>query len=93
LVNAFIADQGGVENCSEVKLGLVRRLAAASVLAEALEVKAIAGEPIDVSEFCNLASTTVRLSQRLGINRVPKNVTPTLKEYLRTINEQEDDAA
>jgi hypothetical protein len=82
LVNAFIADQGGAENCSEVKLGLVRRLAAASVLAEMLEVKAIAGEPIDVSEFCNLVSTTVRLSQRLGINRVPKNVMPSLSEYL-----------
>jgi hypothetical protein len=83
LVNAFIADQGGEENCSEVKLGLVRRLAAASVLVEMLEVRVVAGEPIDVSEFCNLASTTVRLAQRIGINRVAKNITPTLSDLLR----------
>jgi hypothetical protein len=83
LVNAFIADQGGEENCSEVKLGLVRRLAAASVLVEMLEVRVVAGEPIDVSEFCNLASTTVRLVQRIGINRVAKNITPTLSDLLR----------
>jgi hypothetical protein len=95
LVNAFIADQGGAENCSEVKLGLVRRLAAASVLAEMLEVKAVAGELIDVSEFCNLASTTVRLSQRLGINRVPKNVTPSIKDYIASITSESmsEDAA
>jgi hypothetical protein len=95
LVNAFSADQGGVENCSEVKLGLVRRLAAASVLAEMLEVKAIAGELTEVSEFCNLASTTVRLSQRLGINRVAKNVTPTVQEYVRSITSEttREDAA
>jgi hypothetical protein len=60
-----------------------------------LEVKAIAGEPIDVSEFCNLASTTVRLSQRLGISRVPKNVTPSVKDYIASItsDSMSEDAA
>jgi hypothetical protein len=37
LVNAFVADMGGLDHCSEVRLGLVRRLAATTVQAEMLE--------------------------------------------------------
>jgi hypothetical protein len=83
LVRAFIADQGGIENCTEVKIGLARRLAAATVLSEEIEGKAVNGEAIDIGEFCQLASTTVRLAQRLGVERVPRDVTPTLADILR----------
>jgi hypothetical protein len=82
LVRAYVADQGGLSNCSEVKVGLARRLAAITVLTENLEVKVVKGEEVDIGEICNLASTVVRLSQRIGINRVPKNITPTLSQYL-----------
>jgi len=82
LVRAMISDAGGFENCSEVKLGLIRRLAAATVLSEDLEGKAVNGEPVDIGIFCQLASTTVRLAQRLGVDRVPKNITPSVKDYL-----------
>ena len=93
LVRAYIADAGGIDRCSEVKLGLLRRLAAASVLAEAMEARAVSGAAIDVNEFCTLASTTVRLAQRVGINRTPKNVTPSLDQYLQTINADESEDA
>src|SRR5262245_61836245 len=54
LVRAMINDAGGVENCSEVRLGLIRRLAAATVISEEIEGKAVNGEPIDISTFCQL---------------------------------------
>jgi hypothetical protein len=92
LVRAFIADLGGADNCSAVMIGLVRRLAAATVMAEALELKAVSGEPVDIGEYCDLASTTVRISQRLGLKRTPKNITPSLSEYLRTHHTIEEDA-
>lgn len=82
LIRAFIADAGGVDACSEVKLGLLRRLAAASVLAETMEARAVSGQPIDVNAFCTLASTTVRISQRVGINRVPRDV-ESIGDYLQ----------
>jgi hypothetical protein len=82
LVNAFIVDMGGLENCSEIKLGLLRRLAAATVQAEQLEARMINGEAVDVPTLCTLASTTVRLSQRLGLERQPRDVTPTLADLL-----------
>jgi len=89
LVHAFISDAGGIENVSEVKLGLVRRLAAATVLSEEIEAQAVNGERVDVSTFCQLASTTVRLSQRLGIERVPKLVGPTLTDIIRADQERQ----
>jgi hypothetical protein len=76
-------DQGGLNYCSEVKIGLIRRLAAVTVLSEHMEAQMINGEPVNASQICTLASTAVRISQRLGLNRLPKNVTPTLSEYLQ----------
>jgi hypothetical protein len=82
LVNAFVADMGGLDHCSEIKLGLLRRLAAATVQAEMLEARMVNGEAIDITTLCTLASTTVRLSQRLGLERRARNVTPSLGQYL-----------
>jgi hypothetical protein len=52
------------------------------------------GEPVDIITFCTLASTTVRLAQRLGINRVPRNVSSTIGDLLRSdqVIEHEPDA-
>ena len=82
LVNAFVADMGGLDHCSEVRLGLVRRLAATTVQAEMLEARMVNGDAIDIATLCTLASTTVRLSQRLGLERRARNVTPSVGQYL-----------
>jgi hypothetical protein len=87
LVSAYIADQGGIDRCSEIKLGLLRRLAATTVQSEIIEARMVNGEAIDISTLCTLASTSVRIAQRLGIERVPKNVTPTLNEYIDASSE------
>lgn len=84
LVNAFCSDAGGADACSEVKLGLIRRLASVTVQSELLEAKMVGGQAVDVATLCALASTVVRLSQRLGLNRVPRDVTPSVSEYLRS---------
>jgi hypothetical protein len=57
------------DRCSQIKLGLVRRLAATTVQAEMLEARMVNGEAIDIATLCTLASTTVRISQRLGLER------------------------
>jgi hypothetical protein len=40
LVRAFTSDAGGVENCSEIRLGMLRRLAALTVMSEEIEGRA-----------------------------------------------------
>ena len=76
---------GGVERCSEIKLGLLRRLAATTVQAEVLEARMVNGEVVDISTLCQLASTALRLSSRLSIERVPKPVNNevTLADLMR----------
>jgi hypothetical protein len=69
LVNAFIVDAGGRSLCSEIKIGLARRLASTTVLAEELEARMIDGVAVDISQLCTLASTVMRLSIRLGLER------------------------
>jgi hypothetical protein len=81
LVNGFVADMGGIERCSEVKVGLLRRLAAVTTLSEAIEARVIEGQEVDIGTMCQLASTCMRLSVRLGLERVQKQV-PSLDQYL-----------
>ena len=44
----------------------------------------IEGEPVDIGIMCQLASTCMRLSTRLGLERVPREV-QSLDSYLKTI--------
>ena len=82
-------DQGGLDQLSEARLQLVRRFAAAAVLAEQLEAALANGQEINVAEHGLLCSTLVRIAQRIGINRVPRDVSLTLADILR---ENEGDA-
>jgi hypothetical protein len=82
LVNAYVSDMGGLDQCSEIKLGLLRRLASIVVQAEILEAQMVNGKPIDVTTLCQLASTTVRISTRLGLERKQRLV-PTLSDVLK----------
>jgi hypothetical protein len=85
VIGAILVDQGGEDQCSESRKQLIRRFAAAAVLAEQLESKLANGEQISISEHALLSSTLTRLAQRIGINRVAKAV-PSLDEYLSTSN-------
>jgi hypothetical protein len=95
LIGAFVSDQGGLDACSEIKVGLIRRLAAASVLAEQLEAKAMSGADVDVSVFCNLASTTVRIASRLGLERIARDIStpPGVADYVDYIEQQTADTS
>jgi hypothetical protein len=81
VVQSLIADQAGLDRCSEAKLQLIRRFAASAVMAEALEAKLARGEQIDITQHAVLSSTLVRLAQRIGIERRPRNVTPDPLDY------------
>jgi hypothetical protein len=82
LVSSYLSDAGGITECSEIRLGLMRRLAAVVVQVEILEARMVNGETVDIATLCQLASTTVRLSTRLGLERRQRLV-PTLSDVLR----------
>ncbi|HZV03632.1 MAG TPA: hypothetical protein VE999_00950 [Gemmataceae bacterium] len=87
--SAIIADQGGEGRLSEARLQLIRRFAAAAVIAEQMEAKLAMGVEINIVEHAQLSSTLVRIAQRIGINRVPKTITPTLADYIDGIADEE----
>jgi hypothetical protein len=72
--SAIVADQGGLAQLSESRVQLIRRFAAAAVIAEQMEARLANGEDINIAEHSLLCSTLVRVAQRIGINRVPKTV-------------------
>ncbi len=78
----MVADAGGEDRCSETKIQLIRRFSAAAVLAEAMEADLANGKQIDLNEHSLLSSTLVRIASRIGINRIPKNLTPNLHDYI-----------
>jgi hypothetical protein len=82
VAHAIIVDQGGIDRCSESRLQLIRRFAAAAVLAEQMESRLANGEQVDIAQHATLSSTLVRLASRIGIDRMPRDVTPTLAQYL-----------
>ena len=90
---AILVDQGGEDRCSESRKQLIRRFAAAAVLAEQLESRLANGEQIDIAEHATLSSTLVRLAQRIGIDRRSRDVTPSLAEYLTLSDEASTDEA
>jgi hypothetical protein len=90
IVSAILVDQGGEDQCSESRKQLIRRFAAAAVLAEQMEAGLARGEPIDIAEHATLSSTLVRLAQRIGINRVAKDTTPSLQEYLTQLRAEDE---
>jgi hypothetical protein len=83
LVAQIAIDQGGPDRCSETRMQLIRRFASGAVLAEALEARLARGENVDISEYALLSSTLVRLANRIGIERVARDISPTLSDILR----------
>jgi hypothetical protein len=79
---AILVDQGGADACSESRKQLVRRFAAAAVLAEQMEARLANGENIDISDHALLVSSLVRIARQIGVNRIAKDITPTLEQYL-----------
>jgi hypothetical protein len=83
IASAILTDQGGIDRCSESRQQLIRRFAAAAVLAERLEGRLANGEDIDIEEHAKLSSTLVKLAQRIGLDRVAKDVGSNLGDFMR----------
>ena len=83
ILSALISDAGGAEQLSAVGLHLRRRFSATCALADDMEARSVNGEQIDVTQHALLVSSSVRLARQIGVARIPKNITPTLDEYLQ----------
>lgn len=88
IASAIVIDQGGFDQCSEARKQLIRRFAAGAVLAEQLESRLARGEQIDINEHATLSNVLVRLAGKIGIERVPRDVSPSLGDYLKALPDE-----
>jgi hypothetical protein len=79
----IIADLGGAEQLSEGQRQLARRCATIAIECERMESQSVAGKKIDLEVYGALTDRLGRAFQRLGLKRVPRDVTPTLGSVLR----------
>jgi hypothetical protein len=82
VANQILQDQGGIDQCSESRKHLIKRFAAAAVLAEQIEARIVNGKPVDIAEFAQLSSTLVRITNHLGLERIPKMVDGPVSEVI-----------
>jgi hypothetical protein len=75
-------DLGGSKELSTVQRHLVEAFAGCAIVLQALNARILLGEPVDIADQSSAASTLVRIATRLGINCIPRDVTPTLDQYL-----------
>ncbi|MEK4034262.1 hypothetical protein WOC76_12640 [Methylocystis sp. IM3] len=82
LVAGYVDDAGGVGALSELRLSLIRRVAALTCEAERLEVDLASGKTIDVDLLARLSSHIRRIAETIGLDRKVKTIEPTLAEII-----------
>jgi hypothetical protein len=78
------ADLGGQEVISAAEASIIRRAACLTVELERLELVFANSDakPEDLDLYQRMSNTLRRHLESVGLKRVPKDVTPTLSDYL-----------
>jgi hypothetical protein len=83
---AHLSDLGGADNTSAAERSIIRRVAVLTTELERLEVKfASAGEASteDLDTYSRVSANLRRLLEAVGLQRRPRDVTPTLDAIMR----------
>ena len=84
LIELHVDDIGGLEVTSEAQRSLIRRISVLEVEAEYLETafaqRNASGKQYDL--YLRIAGLLKRLYELIGIERVARDITPHLKDYL-----------
>jgi hypothetical protein len=81
----IVNDLGGADRLSEGQRQLARRCSMLSVECEKIESEGVQGKPIDLDAYGALTDRLGRAFQRLGLKRVPRDITPTLGQILSEV--------
>jgi hypothetical protein len=92
IAEGVAADLGGEDRLSTVQRHLVEAFAGCAIVLQAINARILLGEPIDISDQSSAASTLVRIASRIGIDRVARDITPSLSEYLASLPKSDGDA-
>ncbi len=91
LVALHAEDMGGMETLSQAQLALIRRAATIEVELERREAILANGGSVDLDEFNRAAGGLRRLLESVGLERKPRDVTPTLQDIIRQHESAQND--
>ena len=86
---ALIVDAGGIDNCAEARLQLIRTTAGLVILREDMDAKVCMGEPIDISSYVRVSGALRRCLSTLGLDRRARDITNSIDAYLADKRSQE----
>jgi hypothetical protein len=90
IASGVAADLGGSDRLSTVQKHLAEAFAGIAITVQAINARLLAGEAIDITDACQASSTLVRIAARLGVNIVPRDITPTLGDILLEQEEERE---
>jgi hypothetical protein len=76
-------DLGWLDVLSEAQKQIIRRAATLSAESERQEAEWANGRPFDLTVYSTTANCLRRLFEALGLERRPRDITPTLSNYLQ----------
>jgi hypothetical protein len=82
LIGELESDLGGGDRLTAGERVLAHRAAAATAMAEDLEARWLTGQPVDIGMYATLVNAAARLLRTLGLQRRPRDVTPSLQDYV-----------
>jgi hypothetical protein len=83
LCESIVADLGGIDRLSTAQQQLVRRLAGLSIICEGIEVELAQGQRPSgesLQEYIAAINAARRVSHSIGLERVPRDITPAALE-------------
>jgi len=87
IARGIASDLGGESELSTVQKHLVEAFAGAAIHVHDKNARLLLGEEVDIVEHCQAISTLVRVAQRIGLRRAVRDITPTVADYVASINE------
>lgn len=93
ILREHISDLGGIDNCSAAERSIIRRAAVLTTELEQLEARfATAGQADagDLETYQRCANSLRRLLEAVGLQRRPRDVTPSLSEYLAQLQAEDE---
>jgi hypothetical protein len=94
MVREIETDLGGRRQLSRIEGELIGAFCGGATVLRYLNRQVVLGEigEVNLTDFATIASTMLRIGSRLGLQRVPKDVT-TLPDYLAALKEADAEAA
>ena len=91
LVTQIHTDLGGRDRLSAIQLRLVEAFAGASIALDNINTRILTGAEVDnatVAMHAQSISAMVRVASRLGVERRPRDITPSVRDYLDHVSEE-----